>query len=70
MTFCGLHLQIDLSSIITTTGFATLDYSTWRQAAIAVIFIAMFLGGNAGSTAGGVKPIRYIFKNLKKQPKK
>jgi trk system potassium uptake protein TrkH len=61
-----------ISSIITTTGFATLDYSTWGQAAIAIIFIAMFLGGNAGSTAGGVKTIRYIvmFKNLKKQLKK
>ena len=61
-----------VSSIITTTGFATLDYSTWGNIAIALIFIAMFIGGNAGSTAGGVKVIRYVimFKNLKYQIKK
>jgi len=61
-----------ISSIITTTGFATLDYSTWGNLAITIIFIAMFIGGNAGSTAGGVKVIRYIvmFKNLKYQIKK
>ena len=61
-----------IASIITTTGFATLDYSTWGNLAIAIIFIAMFIGGNAGSTAGGVKVIRYIvmFKNLKYQIKK
>jgi len=61
-----------ISSIITTTGFATLDYSTWGNIAIALIFIAMLIGGNAGSTAGGPKIIRYIvmFKNLKYQIKK
>ena len=61
-----------ISSIITTTGFATLDYSKWGNFAIAIIFIAMFIGGNAGSTAGGIKVIRYIvmFKNLKYQIKK
>ncbi|EDM23276.1 TrkH family potassium uptake protein [Caminibacter mediatlanticus TB-2] len=61
-----------ISSILTTTGFATVDYSTWGQAAISLIIIAMLIGGNAGSTAGGIKVIRYIvmFKNLKAQIKK
>jgi trk system potassium uptake protein TrkH len=61
-----------ISSILTTTGFATINYTLWGQAAVAIIFIAMFLGGNAGSTAGGPKIIRYIvmFKNLKFQIKK
>ena len=61
-----------ISSILTTTGFATVDYSTWGQSAIALIFIAMLIGGNAGSTAGGIKVIRFVvmFKNLKFQIKK
>lgn len=61
-----------ISSILTTTGFATVDYSAWGQAATALIFIAMLTGGNAGSTAGGIKVIRFVvmFKNLKHQIKK
>jgi len=55
-----------VASVLTTTGFATLDYEQWGHIAISVIFIAMLVGGNAGSTAGGVKVIRYIvlFKNI------
>ena len=61
-----------ISSILTTTGFATVDYSQWGQVAIAIIFLAMFIGGNAGSTAGGIKVIRFVvmFKNLKFQIRK
>ena len=61
-----------ISSIMSTTGFATLNYATWGHFAIAIIFIAMLVGGNAGSTAGGIKIIRYVvmFKNLKYQIKK
>ncbi len=54
------HSFFTISSVMTTTGFATLDYGTWSHAAIALIFLAMFIGGNAGSTAGGVKVIRYV----------
>ncbi|WP_456479535.1 TrkH family potassium uptake protein [Nautilia sp.] len=66
------HGFFTISSILTTTGFATVDYSGWGQAAIALIFIAMLIGGNAGSTAGGIKVIRFVvmFKNLKYQIKK
>jgi len=49
-----------IASIMTTTGFATVDYNNWSHLAIAIIFLAMFIGGNAGSTAGGVKVIRQI----------
>jgi len=51
---------------MTTTGFATTDYALWGHYAIGIIFLAMFIGGNAGSTAGGVKVIRYviIFKTI------
>ena len=66
------HSFFTIASVITTTGFATLDYEKWGNIAIAIIFIAMFIGGNTGSTAGGVKVIRHIimFKNLILQFKK
>ena len=60
------HSFFTISSIITTTGFASTDYSQWSPVAIALIFIPMYIGANAGSTAGGVKVIRYVVlcKNL------
>lgn len=66
------HSFFTIASVLTTTGFATLDYAQWGHVAIVVIFIAMLIGGNAGSTAGGVKVIRYIvlFKNIALQFKK
>jgi len=66
------HGFFTIGSILTTTGFATVDYSQWGQTAIALIFIAMLIGGNAGSTAGGIKIIRFLvmFKNLNYQIKK
>ena len=66
------HASFTVASVLTTTGFATLDYEQWGHMAIAVIFVAMLIGGNAGSTAGGVKVIRYIvlFKNISVQFKR
>jgi len=60
------HSFFTIASVMTTTGFATVDYGLWSHGAIALIFTAMFIGGNAGSTAGGVKVIRYviIFKTI------
>ncbi|BAF70846.1 TrkH family potassium uptake protein [Nitratiruptor sp. SB155-2] len=65
------HSFFTISSIITTTGFASTDYGQWSPIAIALIFIPMFIGANAGSTAGGVKVIRYVvlLKNLGAQIK-
>jgi trk system potassium uptake protein TrkH len=66
------HSFFTIASVLTTTGFATLDYSQWGHLAISLIFVAMLIGGNAGSTAGGVKVIRYIvlFKNIAIQLKR
>lgn len=47
-------------SIMTTTGFATADYSIWPSLAGGVIFLMMFVGGCAGSTGGSIKPGRYL----------
>ena len=64
--FSVTHAFFTIASVMTTTGFATLDYAQWGHLAIAVVLIAMVLGGNAGSTAGGIKVIRHviIFKTL------
>ena len=66
------HSFFTIASVLTTTGFATLDYAQWGHIAISIIFVAMFVGGNAGSTAGGAKVIRYIvlFKNIAVQLKR
>jgi len=60
------HSFFTIASVVTTTGFATVDYGSWSHLAIAIIFTGMLLGGNAGSTAGGIKIIRHIiiFKTL------
>jgi len=45
-------------SIMTTTGFATADYLTWKPFVIVTIFALMFFGGSAGSTGGSIKIVR------------
>ena len=47
-------------SIVTTTGYATADYVLWAPAAQVALFLLMFLGGMAGSTAGGMKMVRVL----------
>jgi trk system potassium uptake protein len=50
----------NLVSVITTTGFVSEDFTLWSNAAIGIFFLAMFIGGCAGSTAGGIKVNRII----------
>ncbi|HCR67055.1 MAG TPA: potassium uptake protein TrkH, partial [Oceanicaulis sp.] len=45
-------------SVLTTTGYAAGDYQLWGPLAMATIFFLTFLGGCAGSTAGGFKVFR------------
>ena len=47
-------------AIITTTGFGTADYAIWPPLAVGVLFFLFFVGGMAGSTAGGVKVVRHV----------
>jgi trk system potassium uptake protein TrkH len=49
-----------VSSVITTTGFITVDFDQWDSAAEVVLILLMFVGGCAGSTAGGIKVIRIL----------
>lgn len=46
-------------SVVTTTGYATTDYSLWGNAAIGLFFGLTFVGGCTGSTAGGIKIFRF-----------
>ncbi|MFV1985760.1 MAG: TrkH family potassium uptake protein [Gemmatimonadota bacterium] len=55
-TFRASLFQV--TSIITTTGFVTFDYESWGAAAALLLLFLMFMGGMAGSTAGGMKAMR------------
>ena len=59
-------------TLLTTTGFTTVDYETWGYASQTMIFILFFIGGCAGSTTGAIKLIRTIlvFKFLARELKK
>lgn len=54
------HGAFQVASIMTTTGFYTADYTQWPQFAQIIIFALMLIGGCSGSTAGGVKVIRWV----------
>ena len=61
-----------VSSFITTTGYATTDFNAWPDFSKAILLILMFIGGCAGSTAGGIKVARVVmlFKNIRREVKK
>ncbi len=62
------HSFFQVTSIVSTAGFSTADFNLWPDLAKGVLFILMFLGGCAGSTAGGLKLSRVIilFKAVRK----
>ncbi|HEY5819437.1 MAG TPA: TrkH family potassium uptake protein [Mesorhizobium sp.] len=50
----------NILSIITTSGFASEDYTLWGPFAVVVFFVATFMGGCSGSTTGGIKAYRFL----------
>ncbi len=60
-----------VSSIITTTGFATTDFGLWPQVSKTILVMLMFVGACAGSTGGGIKVSRFVilFKTVRKELK-
>jgi trk system potassium uptake protein TrkH len=61
------HSLFEVVSTISTTGYATNDYTLWPQGAYMVIFLLIFAGGSTGSTTGGIKMARHLItiKNLR-----
>lgn len=49
-----------VASIVSTTGFATTDFALWPVLPQLILLLLMFLGGCAGSTAGGIKASRIL----------
>ena len=54
------HAAFQVASVVTTTGFATVDFNLWPGLSRSVLFILLFVGGCAGSTAGGLKVSRVM----------
>jgi trk system potassium uptake protein len=54
------HSFFNISSILSTTGFASEDYTLWGPFAVMLVFFATFMGGCSGSTAGGIKAYRFV----------
>lgn len=54
------HSSFQVSSIITTTGFSTTDFNLWPSLSKGILLMLMFVGGCAGSTAGGLKVSRIL----------
>ncbi|QCJ45947.1 TrkH family potassium uptake protein [Haloprofundus sp. MHR1] len=47
-------------AIVTTTGYASMDFNTWDASAQTILLFAYFLGGSAGSAAGSIKIVRWV----------
>jgi trk system potassium uptake protein TrkH len=63
------HSLFAVTSVMTGTGYATLDWSRWTGFPLAMLFVLTFIGGCAGSTAGGIKIFRVqvLFANARLQ---
>ncbi len=54
------HGIFQAASVMTTTGFATVDYALWPTLALMTLVALMFAGASAGSTSGSVKIVRHL----------
>lgn len=52
--------SFQVASIITTTGFSTVDFNAWSETCRVVLVLLMFIGACAGSTGGGIKVSRLV----------
>lgn len=53
-------VAFNVVSVVTTTGYATTDYTLWGPFAVSAFFILTAVGGCTGSTAGGAKAMRWL----------
>lgn len=63
------HASFQVGSVITTTGYSTVDFNQWPQLSKTILITLMFIGACAGSTGGGMKVSRFVilFKTIKKE---
>lgn len=63
------HTAFQVASIITTTGFSTMDFNHWSETSRTVLVLLMFVGACAGSTGGGIKVSRFVIllKSVKRE---
>lgn len=63
------HISFTVASLITTTGFMTVDFNLWPELSRTILVLIMFIGACAGSTGGGIKVSRFIilFKSMSKE---
>ncbi|MFB6071110.1 MAG: TrkH family potassium uptake protein [Halanaeroarchaeum sp.] len=54
------HAIFQVVSIVTTTGYASLDFNGFNEAAKFLLILGMFIGGSAGSTGGAIKIVRWF----------
>lgn len=54
------HSAFQVATIMTTTGFATVDFNTWPAFSKSILVMLMFVGACAGSTGGGIKVSRFL----------
>ena len=52
--------MFQVASIITTTGFSSVDFDMWPSLSKSVLVVLMFVGACAGSTGGGIKVSRIL----------
>ncbi len=65
------HALFQVASVMTTTGYSTVDFDQWSATCKTVLVILMFVGACAGSTGGGIKVSRFVimFKTFIKEIK-
>ena len=66
------YSAFQVAAIISSTGFATADFNQWPGMSKTILLLLMFIGGSAGSTAGGFKVARVVmlFKVIKRELQK
>ena len=63
------HAAFQTVSIVTTTGYASMDFNTWSATLRYLLLFGMFIGGSAGSTGGAIKIVRWyvIVKSIRRE---
>lgn len=58
-----------VATIVSTTGYANVDFAIWPAAAVGILFLSYLVGGSVGSTSGGLKFLRFVvlYKYCKQQ---